>query len=507
MPPSRKSFSSILNREVTRLANKHEIKKFRAFSVWFAQVAADLSEEEAVEASSIDGANDKGIDLFSINREDGKVIIAQSKYNENGDYRPKTSEVDALLGSVNWLNTPESLRRDGKPDLATAAEEYLDAIKQGYGTEFWFVYCGPKCANVEKHIAVYCQNREHVEARRACRHCDMSLLQTYNEQTTGNVTRLQQGAIKLVKGSHFEYRAQFGEALVATVPASELVRLYREHEDKLFDRNVRLFLGAKKGSVNAVIAETLEGSERNNFWAYNNGLTIVCSEFELDGNTVSMSNFCIVNGCQSTRSLVDHEDKLTPNVNVLVRVLAVSDKIVDDVVRYNNSQNPIRAWDLASQYKTQRRLAKDFAKLKKPYIYTTRRGDRPRENLAKYKSGGKIRQIKLSEVAQYVAALIGQPVMAYRNKAFIFSTNHDDVFPHDIKAEEVLFASICSEQVKAVVNERRSGASDAEGRILLKGGSIFTMAVLGFVAQLRNGTAYLKTMDEEQIASNLVLQR
>ena len=31
---------------------------------------------------------------------------------------------------------------------------------------------------------------------RFCRHCDLSLLQTYNEQTTGNVTRLQQGAIK-----------------------------------------------------------------------------------------------------------------------------------------------------------------------------------------------------------------------------------------------------------------------------------------------------------------------
>ena len=42
-----------------------------------------------------------------------------------------------------------------------------------------------------------------------------------------------------------------------TVPASELVRLYKEYEDRLFDRNVRLFLGAKKGSVNAGIAETL----------------------------------------------------------------------------------------------------------------------------------------------------------------------------------------------------------------------------------------------------------
>src|SRR5205814_990914 len=125
--------------------------------------------------------------------------------------------------------------------------------------------------NVEKQIAAFNQNPENIEARRSCRHCDISLLQTYHEQSTGDIKRLKEETVKLVKGTHFEYRAKFGEALVATVPATELVRLYNAYEDRLFDRNVRLFLGSKKGSVNAVIAETLKSNERTNFWAYNNG--------------------------------------------------------------------------------------------------------------------------------------------------------------------------------------------------------------------------------------------
>lgn len=66
-----------------------------------------------------------------------------------------------------------------------------------------------------------------------------------------------------------------------------------------------------------------------------------------------------------------------------------------------------------------------------------------------------------------------------------------------------MFASICSEHVKDVVNERRANSSEEEERILLKGGSIFTMAVLGYVSQLRNGTTYLKSLGEDQITSNL----
>ena len=60
------------------------------------------------------------------------------------------------------------------------------------------------------------------------------------------------------------------------------------HGDSLFDRNIRLFLGSHKGGVNAGIKETLETpTERPNFWAYNNGVTFICDDYDYDAETVA----------------------------------------------------------------------------------------------------------------------------------------------------------------------------------------------------------------------------
>jgi hypothetical protein len=494
-----------MKQEVTSIARDLKVLKSRAFSIWFGRVVLNLNDDEALDATTIEGANDKGIDLFYIDHDDGKIIIVQAKHSDDGKFVPKIKDVDHLRSCLDWLSSPSSCRSDGRADLAAAAEDYLVAVKEGYGTEMWFVYAGPKCPNIEKHIAVYNQNQENMDVRRACRNCDIGLLNTYFEEYVGGSKRLASETIKIVDSKHFQYDAEFGSALVATVPASELIRLYKKYEDRLFDRNVRLFLGSRKGSVNAVIAETLRSDEKSYFWAYNNGLTLVCTGFDVAGDSVTVRDFCIVNGCQSTRSLVDNEATVNSSVNALVRILAVQDALVDDVIRFTNSQNPIRAWDLASQNRTQRRLKREFDELNKPYHYITRRGDQLPGKLGRYKNGGKPRIIKLSEVGQYMAAIVGQPVLAYKNKAFVYTSRHDEVFPQDVKVEEVLFASVCGEEVAKVVHGHRKAndCTPEDERILIKGGSFFVVAVLGEIAKLRNGTTYLKQLSDVQITSKL----
>ncbi len=95
--------------------------------------------------------------------------------------------------------------------------------------------------------------------------------------------------------------------------------LHDEHRDALFDRNVRLYLGARKGSVNAGIRETLNlSNERQNFWAYNNGITFVCDSFDYNGDTgeITVRKFSIVNGCQTTVSIASSPDPAVADVSV-----------------------------------------------------------------------------------------------------------------------------------------------------------------------------------------------
>jgi AIPR protein len=299
-----KAFEKHLSSEVARIAKREAISKNSAFLFWCASTIFELGDDDAREAISVEGANDKGIDLFWVDDDEGRVIIAQGKYTPDLAFRPKIGQITKLESSLNWLVNPEALTREGKPELAQAAEDYLHATQDGYGVELWFLYTGPKCSNIEKHIGVFNQNPEHLQKRRAMRHYHLEMLRANWEELEGSTHRIETEEVALRAGEGLPFEGPFGKAYVATVPAEELVRLYEKYEEKLFDRNVRLFLGVRKGSVNAAVAETLnDDGERGNFWAYNNGLTFVCDDFTPGQASVALKNFSIVNGCQTAVSL------------------------------------------------------------------------------------------------------------------------------------------------------------------------------------------------------------
>ncbi len=497
-----KAFEKYLSAEVKRIAKRERLSEDAAFLFWCATNILELADDDAREAISIEGANDKGIDLFWVDEDEGRVILAQGKYSADFSFRPKQAQVAKLESSLNWLVNPEALRRDGRADLALAAEDYLRAIQNGSGVELWYLYTGPKCPNIDKHIGVFNQNPEHLQKRRAMRHYHLDMLRSTWEELEGSSRRIETEDIAILNGRGLPFTGSFGKAYVASIPAQEIVRLYEKHEELLFDRNIRLFLGVRKGSVNAGIAETLNSeTERGNFWAYNNGMTFVCDDFIPKPKVVQLKNFSIVNGCQTAVSLAQGPKNKLDDVSVLARFIAASTEIVDDVIRFTNSQNPIRTWDIASQDKTQRRLKTEFAKLSKPYIYLTRRGSRPEGDLKQYREDGKLRQIRIDVIGQYAAAFRGHPVLAYKYKALIFSRDHDFVFPPDVHIEEVLFQWTCGEICKAVVKDRIATLNTNEARVVKKGGTLFLLAVMSKILSLRNGATYMKKLSEATITS------
>jgi hypothetical protein len=125
---------------------------------------------------------------------------------------------------------------------------------------------------------------------------------------------------------------------VGSVSAAELQRLHKAYPQELFSGNIRLFLGARKGGINEQIIKTAK-EHPGLFWALNNGVTIVADTIGAQSEgairRVNLKRFSIVNGCQTTSSLV-HADA-PPNAKVLVRIIADKQSIITDIVRYNNS--------------------------------------------------------------------------------------------------------------------------------------------------------------------------
>lgn len=507
-------FISKVQKEVKLIADSFEIPDFKAFSVWFAKVAWHLEDDDGFDALtlvSVEGPNEKGMDLFWVDHSNQQVLIAQCKYSENGTSRPRVKDLESLLGSTDWLSSPEALETEGRPELVAAANEYVLAAQNDYLVELWFVYFGSRDENIDKRIRVYNANPENVQHRRRAVDCDIELLKNFNEEYMGEDRRLEETTIPI--GDYFEVKGSFGEGVVTSIAGSDLINLHKEYGDRLFARNVRSWLGARKGSVNAGIIDTVEEqTERGNFWAYNNGITLVCERYKIndDVGTITLWGFSIVNGCQTTVALASSNlSNEGEDVFLLARVISPPEQLIDSVIRFTNTQNQIRRWDLVSQDRIQRRLQEDFSNLTQPVFYAIRRGEWQsfsREEKRHYEE-----RIANDLLAQYLAAFKGMAVIAYKNKAFLFDRYYQQVFPVDLRVEEALFiwraGEITQKLVRQEIKEENSrisqGNRDREKYVLMlkRGGRFYALGVFGVIAMQRNGPDFLRSITEERINS------
>lgn len=120
----------------------------------------------------------------------------------------------------------------------------------------------------------------------------------------------------------------------------ELITLEGNLNKTIFYENVRAFLG--ENSVNIEIAETLENEEtKKRFPILNNGVTIVARELNLVGDMLTLRDFQIVNGCQTSYVLYAHKNELA-GVMVPVKIIASEDQdVINMIIRSTNRQTQV----------------------------------------------------------------------------------------------------------------------------------------------------------------------
>lgn len=225
--------------------------------------------------------------------------------------------------------------------------------EQEIPVELWYVHFGPPDDNMKKDAEMFNHNPVYLQQHVQLHVQFLPDLQLLFEEAEGGSYRIDKATIRVTHA--FPQKGPYGDCMIVSVPGIQLANLYNDHGDRLFDRNVRLYLGERKGSVNAGIAATLtDDDDRENFWVYNNGITIVCDNFDpkdvVDQPTeISLRNFSIVNGCQTTVSLYKAKNMLTEQVQVLAKIISPQNQIVDHIIQFTNSQNKIRVWDVKSQ--------------------------------------------------------------------------------------------------------------------------------------------------------------
>lgn len=441
MKTSDNSLIEEIRASVDGLAKRGGIDSERAFAAWYGINVFDLDEDEALQAAALDGSEDQGIDFLHTDHQRERIIVLQAHYPKNINKATPKNKWDALVSAFPSLTTPESFSAAGRPELAAAAEEALENIEE-YELCFTLASLGAHSDQIARSVAAHKKKPQHKNINYD--YANNSKIQSYFRSVKSGNSAIPLDTIKFDNDKYFSINGEFGSAWVGSVSAAELRRLYQSHGDRLFARNIRLFLGKRKGGINEQIIETAKTSP-GTFWALNNGITIVADTVKHDNNAAfQITQFSIVNGCQTTVSLASTD---TPGASVLTRIVMAKPSVVNDIVRFNNTQNAIKIWTVRAVDKTQERLRKAFAAIDINYAPKPAQGTRRRSRSAI--------TIELDKVAQYIAAReSGTLIAAVKEKSELFDKHYAEIFPHSIITEDVYLAWKLGTLADAIRQER-----------------------------------------------------
>jgi cold shock CspA family protein len=158
---------------------------------------------------------------------------------------------------------------------------------------------------------------------------------------------LKRGVVKEVefsKNAVFPRIDGVREAYIGLLRGDQFIRMVTTEEDRLnrelFYDNVRDFQGAN--AVNREIAQTIAKSDsRGRFPLLNNGVTIVARSINRTGDVFRLSDFQIVNGCQTTHMLYENRGHVDSIFIPVKLVVTDESDVITEVIKATNRQTAV----------------------------------------------------------------------------------------------------------------------------------------------------------------------
>jgi hypothetical protein len=443
----------------------------------------------------IDGSYDCGIDAIYFDTESqGRpvVYLVQSKYYQANKYNRafEGSAIDKMLQSIDMLFLqPTRSRKYTSSVLDEKIRQYDEEIRDTI-PKFKIIFCSnsypPDAAALQK-LGHWLEDRnsfsddifEHIGLH--LREIAILLAPVQRKNIKENLR---------LSGEWFNYDSGSARTVVGRVSVEELSRIYKQHGEFLFDRNVRAFLKAKN-KVNQNIRKTLVSDQSHEFFYLNNGITIVCNNLNYTplnkDPVIEIEGLQIVNGGQTTHTVhLTFEENLVQNkeqVFVLVKIIEIKDddNLLNNIADATNSQTAVTSRDLMSNDSTQKNIEEQLRTW--GYYYEARAG--------KYSADEDIRpdqRVDAATAAQvWLAFNLQRPHESRRKKEIFQEPLYGEVFPSDLDARAYLDAYLLFKYI------HRLGASRREDYPFINYAKFHIMAML-----MRLGITNVKALEENQ---------
>jgi hypothetical protein len=369
--------------EELRITDEGRLKSL-AFVYLCVKTILDLDGDDVFDCLT-EGGGDFGVDAIHISEEyDGEFTVSlfQAKYKNNleGNSNFPEEGIKSLINAINYLFNPAAKLEHINQRLLVKVEEARSLIRDGY---------------IPQVRTIACNNglKWNLSAQEAIDRAEFGDQVTWEYVNHERLVKILQ-ASKPVKdtlqlsGKAIVEDMEFSRVLLGRISVTEIATLIERHGERLLERNIRRYLGLQGNRVNEGIRHTLTSDEKNNFYFYNNGVTLICDSFSYnalqDGDyQVRVENLQIINGgqtCMTIFKTLREPDLIHQNAQafVLLRLYQLpreNEGLVQRITYATNSQNPVDLKDLRANDERQKILEKDIEQL--GFNYRTKRSNTP----------------------------------------------------------------------------------------------------------------------------------
>jgi hypothetical protein len=407
--------------------------------LWFLRAYLADSEDEALKALT-GNKGDKGIDAILLDQRAKLVNLVQGKFRQSlGEHAEKRSDVIELadLSDLPWRGKEalEAFHSKLDPLVRSKVDQLIHSVRRnGYGFCLYYVTTGRCSGGISKEASERARQAEgavdvYILGADQIRTIFDDYLKGVAPAVPSLLLPIASGASVRSEGTIYRFDPEKKiESWVFSMAARDVGEMSKRVGIRLFARNVRGFLG-ETNQINEAMVDTIK-NEPDNFWYYNNGVTIVCdnAKQEVQGGQeiLRVDRPQVINGQQTTRTL---EAASSGRASLLVRVIKIPrnqgdddhyDDLVSAIVRATNWQNAILPSDLISNDHTQVYLERELRK--RGYQYLRKRQSKSEARRTLGNIGFTL--IKKEELAQAVAACEFDPVLVRKGKEGLFDERY-----------------------------------------------------------------------------------
>lgn len=413
-----------MKRDHLSLREKSDDYVFTALCVranFYKNPALDFTEQTITEVI-VDGQYDGGVDalLSDPNSEEDNLILIQSKYHQSITYDSVRAAIQKMI-----LFYKDMDRGEYQNVNATVQRRFL-SLNAEVGEEskirFVFYTSAPKnrirTDRIEKLLYDEFQDNDRFEI--TLLYAD-DIVEEIKELESRRPT-VESGVITIDKSNNV---LDYGEdAVIVNASAFSIKELYALHNTNLLSRNLRYYI--RKRDIDDSINNTIN-NEPDQFWFRNNGITVVCDDFRVDGKIVHLKDFSVVNGGQTT-TLIHRSRQITKDSDLFLPCKIIrsvghdadeKNQFILDIAKATNSQKPIKQIDLKANAPEQVRFNNSMRAV--GVFYQTKRGERVPSNFKlDYETAdlAKVGKLCLAGIFQIPAASRSKPSSLYLERFY-----------------------------------------------------------------------------------------